>query len=90
MRACLIFPDRRQSPYRVSPIHVSYLSLLRSVLPEVLALAALPSIGKPLGMMARGPGMHRAELRGGTTMGRQVMKSYLSMAIEMGERFGKG
>jgi hypothetical protein len=58
-------------------------------LPKVQTPTALPGTGKPSGMTTRGSGTHRAELRGGVTPRGQLIKSYPSTAIEMGERFGK-
>jgi hypothetical protein len=46
-----------------------------SLLPEDPAPMALPDARKPLGMTGKGPGTYQVELRGGTTVGRQVVKS---------------
>jgi hypothetical protein len=57
------------------------------LLPEDPALVALPNTGKAPGYDCRRPSACQAGLRGGATVGRQVVKSCLSVATEMGERF---
>jgi hypothetical protein len=56
-----------------------------ALLPEVPAVVALTRYLKPPGTAYGGPGMCRAG-GCGSTMGRQVMKSYPFVAIVMGKR----
>jgi hypothetical protein len=52
------------------------------------APVALPGTKKAPGATIGGPGMYRVRLQGGSTVSRQVMKSFPSVAIVMGERIG--
>jgi hypothetical protein len=64
------------------PMTVSYrVRHLMSLLPEDPAPAALLGVKKPSDDVTRDPGMYRARSQGGSTVGRQVAKSYLSVAI---------
>jgi hypothetical protein len=47
----------------------------------------LPNTEEPPGVAAGGLGVCRARLRGGATVGWQVVKPCSPMAIEVGERF---
>jgi hypothetical protein len=59
-----------------------------SLLSEDSALVALPGTRKPPCVTAGGSGTYRAGLRGGSSLGKQVVKFWLSVVNEMGERTG--
>jgi hypothetical protein len=63
---------------------------LISLLPEDPASVALLGTEKPPNVTAGGSGTYQAELYGGSSVGRQVVKSYMSATIVTGGRTGTG